>query len=40
MSGLPFTEIGIAVGNDQIYGSDKVILYGMNLVTGKSVNGK
>jgi DUF2075 family protein len=39
MSGLPFTEIGIAVGRDQRYGSDKVIIYAKNLVTEKSVNG-
>jgi len=38
MSGLPFTEIGIAVGRDQRYGSDEVIIYATNLVTGKSVN--
>lgn len=39
MSGLPFTEIGIAVGVDQKYGSDKLIMYAMNLVSGNSVNG-
>jgi hypothetical protein len=39
MSGLPFTEIGIAVGVDQKYGSDKLIIYAMNLVSGKPVNG-
>jgi len=32
MSGIPFTEIGIAVGIDHKYGSDKLIIYAMNLV--------
>ena len=39
ISGLPFTETGIVVGRDQRYGSDKVVIYAMKLVTGKSVNG-
>jgi hypothetical protein len=39
ISGLPLTEIGTAVGRDQRYGSDKVIIYAMKLVNGKSVNG-
>jgi hypothetical protein len=39
MSGLSFTEIGVAVGVDQKDVSDKLIIYAMNLVSGKSVNG-